>query len=152
MKKWILMIVFLLSTSFPTVLQAAEKKSCDVIEKVFKDAKVEGENGICTVEIVRTNLNVTHMGMKLSPETMELVFHFALENVGNETAVMGELALLEDEVNPVIDQLREGNLEVSAIHNHMIHENPRIFYVHFQGIGDLTLQAEIIKKAINNTK
>lgn len=152
MKKLILFIgTIFITLSFPAVMNAARQDNCDTLEKIF-NTEVESEDGICSVEIVREKLELTHMGKKLSPKTMEVVFHFSFENVGNQTAVMGELALLEDEVNPVIDVLRKGNLEVSALHNHMIGEKPRILYVHFQGIGDLTQQANTIKKAIDITK
>lgn len=151
MKKLVLCIAFYITISFPTVISAQGKDNCEALQNIF-DAEVESKNGICAVEIVREELELTHMGKKLSPKTMELVFHFAFEKAdNNQTAVMGELALLEEEVNPVIDELRKGHIEVSALHNHMIHERPRILYVHFQGIGDLTQQAETIKKAIAKT-
>ncbi|WP_373233356.1 DUF1259 domain-containing protein [Cohnella sp.] len=103
------------------------------------------------MEIVRENLEVTYMGNKLSPEMMELVFIATFERVDKHTAVMGELALLDEEVNPVIDGLRQGGLDVSALHNHMIGEKPRILYVHFQGMGDVSQLAQTIKGAIEKT-
>jgi hypothetical protein len=153
MKKFILLVlIFLAFVVFPGGTFAANQKlECDSLEKLF-NTDVEEKDGICAVEITRHDLDVTHMGKKLSPDTMELVFHFAFEKVNNQTAVMGELALLEEEVNPVIHELQKGKLEVSALHNHMIHERPRIMYVHFQGIGDMQQQANTIKKAIEQTK
>lgn len=150
MKHATMVLALLFSFLFPATMQAQTKPDCSELEKIFK-TDVEEEDGICSVEIVRKSISPTHMGKKLSPETMELVFHFAFEQVDKQTAVMGELALLEEEVNPVIDQLRAGGLEVSALHNHMIFEKPRIMYVHFQGIGDMTQQAKTIKNAIDKT-
>lgn len=74
------------------------------------------------------------------------------EKVGNQTIVMGEFALLEDEVNPVISELRKGKIEVSTLHNHMLGENPRIHYVHFQGTGKLDQLAQTVETAIKTTK
>lgn len=150
MKKWFVSIAFFMAISFPTVISAEGQTDCATLQNVF-GTEVKSENGRCSVEMVREELQLTHMGEKLSPQTMEVVFHFTFEQVNHGTAVMGELALLEEEVNPVIDALRNGNLEVSALHNHMIHEQPRIMYIHFQGIGDLTKRAKTIKNAIEKT-
>ncbi|MEH7886565.1 DUF1259 domain-containing protein [Bacillus sp. JJ1609] len=100
---------------------------------------------------MRKSPNVTHIGNKLSPETMELVFNLVFEKVNNKTAVIGEFALLQEEVNPVIGELRKGNIDISALHNHMFFEEPRIMYLHFQGTGNMTQQAEAIKNAIAKT-
>lgn len=152
MKKWLLLVAVCLMFLGPanSGIAQQQKVDCKLLENYFS-SHVDEEDGICSVEIVRRDLNVMHMGKKMSPETMELVFHFSFENIGDQTAVMGELALQEKEINPVIDQLRKGNLEVSALHNHMIYERPRIMYVHFQGLGDIKQQAAAIKKAIEQT-
>lgn len=152
MLKKLILTTLLLAFGIPGSIQAQTEMDCKKLDSIFGKNAVQAENGICAVEILRSELNLTHMGKKLSPETMEVVFHFAFEKVDNETAVMGEMALLEDEVNPVIDELRKGSLEVSALHNHMIHEQPRIMYVHFQGIGDMKEQANAIQSAIEKTK
>lgn len=150
MKKLIMAAALFFTMLIPEVTNAQGQADCEALKKIL-NTHVESENGICKVEIVRENLKVTHMGKKMSPETMELVFHFGFEKTDSGTAVMGELALLQEEVNPVIDELRKGNLEVSALHNHMLHEEPRIMYVHFQGIGDISQQAKTIKNAIDKT-
>lgn len=134
----------------PVGADAAGQADCDALKNIFQ-TDVESAEGICKVEIVRKNPDVTHIGKKLSHETMELVFHMAFEEVDGKTAVIGELALLQEEVNPVIDELRKGNIDISALHNHMLYEEPRIMYLHFQGTGDLTKQANAIKKAIDKT-
>jgi hypothetical protein len=149
--KRLLMVSTLVFALFLTgAVQAQGNADCEKLGKIF-NTSVETEKGVCKVEIIRENINPTHMGKKLSPETMELVFHFGFEKVDGQVAVMGELALLQEEVNPVLDELRKGKLEVTAVHNHMLHEEPRIMYVHFQGIGDMEQQAKTIKAAIDKT-
>ncbi|PLR92565.1 DUF1259 domain-containing protein [Bacillus sp. T33-2] len=152
MKKIMIIGILIVGFAFPPKgTLANQETNCKVLEQIFA-TDVEAENGVCKLEITRENLHVTHMGKKLSPETMELVFHISFENVDGQTAVIGEMALLENEINPVIDEFRKGNIDVSAIHNHMIHEQPRIMYLHFQGTGDLTQQAHTIKNAIGKTR
>lgn len=150
MRKIFWILSFLLVISFPGLIQAQIQPECASLQEIF-NAPVEGNGNICKVEIAREGLEVTHMGKILSPETMGLAFHFSFEKVDTETVVIGEMALLEDEVNEVVDELRKGNIEVSAIHNHMIHEQPRIMYLHLQGSGDLSKQANTIKNAIEKT-
>lgn len=151
MLKRLMVSILLIGLALPMPHSFAKKEaSCKDLEKMF-GTEVEVEDGVCKLEITRKDLKVVHMGKKLSPETMELVFHIAFEQVDGQTAVMGEMALLEEEVNPVIDAFRKGNIEVSAVHNHMIHERPRVMYLHFQGIGDMKQQANVVKNAIEQT-
>ena len=50
--------------------------------------------------------------------------------------VMGDLVLLESEINPVMAKLIEGGLEITAVHNHLLRANPATFYMHVGGHGD----------------
>src|SRR5438552_1543602 len=63
---------------------------------------------------------------------------------GGMDVMMGDLVLLEDEVNPVMSALLDNGLEVTAIHNHFFFESPRIFYMHVHGHGKA---ADLAKKA-----
>src|SRR5262245_15393052 len=50
--------------------------------------------------------------------------------------VMGDLVLLESEINPVMAKLIEGGIEITAVHNHLLRANPATFYMHVGGRGD----------------
>jgi hypothetical protein len=67
---------------------------------------------------------------------------------GNEV-MMGDLVLLEDEVNPVMSALLENGLEVTALHNHFFFESPRIFYMHVHGHGKAADLARMAKPALD---
>ena len=58
---------------------------------------------------------------------------------GQHEVMMGDLALLEDEVNPVMSALLDNGLDVTALHNHFFFESPRIFYMHVHGHGRLAI-------------
>jgi hypothetical protein len=150
--KKLILTTLLLAFGIPGSIQAQTEMDCKKLDSIFGKNAVQAENGICAVEILRSELNLTHMGKKMSAESMDVAFHASFEKVDTGTAVMGEFALLEDEVNPVIDELRKGGLEISALHNHMLYERPRIMFVHYQGIGDMTEQANTIKSAIEKTR
>src|SRR3954454_5161235 len=63
--------------------------------------------------------------------------------------MMGDLVLLEDEVNPVMSALLDNGLEVTAIHNHFFFESPRIFYMHVHGHGRAADLAKAAKPAVD---
>ncbi len=65
---------------------------------------------------------------------------------------MGDLVLAEDEINPVISRLQEGGIEQTAIHHHLLHESPRVYYMHVHGHGDPVKLAETIHAALALTK
>ena len=66
--------------------------------------------------------------------------------------VMGDLVLLQTEVNPVMAKLLEGGLEVTALHNHLLRAEPLTFYMHVGGHGDPVKMAETIRNALAVSK
>jgi hypothetical protein len=62
---------------------------------------------------------------------------------------MGDLVLLEDEVNPVMSALLDNGLEVTAVHNHFFFESPRMFYMHVHGHGKAADLAKMAKPAVD---
>ncbi len=66
-------------------------------------------------------------------------------------AVAGDFAMLENEVADVIKALIENDFEVVAVHNHMIHEEPRIFFLHYWGVGPAEKLANGLKSALSKT-
>jgi hypothetical protein len=64
-----------------------------------------------------------------------------------EATVVGDTCLLGEEVNPVIDALRAGAIEVVAVHNHMLGGDPNFIFVHFQGRGESASLAKTIRSA-----
>ncbi|MDR9857916.1 DUF1259 domain-containing protein [Paenibacillus sp. VCA1] len=151
MKKivWFMAVSFLLLVPSGAVL-GAETQDCQVFNKVF-NTELKHENGVCKLGITRKNIKVSNLGVPLSPEEIEFSFGANFEKVGDKTAVIGEFALLGNEVNPVIDALRKGNINISALHNHLIGEEPRILFLHFQALGDAESLARTVKEAINAT-
>jgi hypothetical protein len=71
---------------------------------------------------------------------------------GSSAVTYGDLVVLEDEVNPVIRKLEERGLELSALHNHLLHETPRIMFIHFVGRGDEVELAKGVREALALTK
>jgi hypothetical protein len=66
--------------------------------------------------------------------------------------IMGDLVLLESEINPVMAKLIEGGLEITAVHNHLLRANPATFYMHVGGHGDPAKMAGVIREALAASK
>src|SRR5256885_3717951 len=71
------------------------------------------------------------------------------KGTGGNDVMMGDLGLLEDEVNPVMSALLNNGLEVTALHNHFFFESPRIFYMHVHGHGKAADLARMAKPALD---
>jgi hypothetical protein len=66
-------------------------------------------------------------------------------------AVTGDFVLVASEVNPVIRALRAHGIEVTALHNHMLNEEPRLFFMHFWANGDAQALAAGLGAALKQT-
>jgi len=99
----------------------------------------------------RTDLQVTLDGVTIRP-TLALGGWIALQPMGNTVMAMGDLVLLQSEVNPVMAKLLEGGLEVTAVHNHLLRAEPLTFYMHVGGHGDPIKVAETIRDALAASK
>lgn len=65
------------------------------------------------------------------------------------SVMMGDLVLLQEEVNPVMSPLLENGLEVTALHNHFFWDSPRVFYMHVHGMGTAAELARKVKPALD---
>jgi len=75
----------------------------------------------------------------------------AFQGTPDHAAVAGDFTMLEDEVAPVIKALVENGIEVVAVHNHMVHEQPRIFFLHYWGVGSAEELAKGLRHALDQT-
>ena len=75
----------------------------------------------------------------------------AFQGTPDHAAVAGDFTMLEEEVTPVIKALVENGIEVVAVHNHMVHEQPRIFFLHYWGVGNAEQLAKGLRAALDQT-
>jgi hypothetical protein len=99
----------------------------------------------------RTDLNVTLDGVTIKP-SLALGGWVAFKPMGNQAMVMGDLVLLETEIEPVMAKLIEGGLDITAIHNHLLRASPATFYMHVGGHGDPAKMAAVIHDALAVSK
>ena len=71
----------------------------------------------------------------------------------NEKAhVAGDVVMSAKEVNPVIQAFRKGGIEIVAVHNHMLDEQPRVFFLHYWGTGPAEKLAQTVRAAFDEAK
>jgi biotin operon repressor len=70
---------------------------------------------------------------------------------GGKAAITGDFVITAEEVNPVIRALRDDGIEVTAIHSHMLNEQPRLFFVHFWANDDAQKLAKGLQAALEKT-
>jgi hypothetical protein len=113
------------------------------------DKKGDYKANVLKVNIPRNDLTVTVDGFS-TPTPFGFGGWLALtKGHGGMDVMMGDLVLLEDEVNPVMSALLDAGLEVTALHNHFFWEQPRIFYMHVMGHGKPAELAQKVKPAVD---
>ena len=130
---------------------AAQTGSLDktAIDRAFgRSGQAFGD--VYKVAFPRTDLRVTLDGLAVRPG-LALTGWAAFEAVGTESVVHGDLALTEAELNPVVARLRAEGIEVTAIHNHLLRESPKVMYVHFWGRGSAADLATSLNAALGLT-
>src|SRR5215204_915377 len=113
---------------------AAEIDWKKVDEAIGKTAPAQA-GGIHRYGIPRTDLQVTVDGVAIKP-AFALGGWAAFMPAHDGAIVMGDLVLLESEINPVMAKLLEGGLQITAVHNHLLRAQPATFYMHILGHGD----------------
>lgn len=107
-------------------------------------------NGILQVSVARAE-KITENGMELLP-AMGVTTAFNFQATGDgKAAITGDFVLIGREVNPVAKALREHGIQVTAVHNHALADNPRLFYMHFWANDDAVKLATGLKAALELT-
>src|SRR5215469_7030498 len=99
----------------------------------------------------RTDLNVTLDGVTIKP-ALALGGWVAFKPMNGDAMVMGDLVLLETEINPVITTLIENGIGITALHNHLLRANPATFYLHIGGMGNPVKLATALRTALAQSK
>lgn len=152
-----LLIVLLLSSV--TALAQAHKAAKAPATADWKDvdaamgrAGQDQPDGTHKYALPRKDMNVTVNGVQIKAGlALGSWVAFKSTSQGN-SMVMGDLVLAEDEVAPVMAELQSGGIEITALHNHLIGESPRVMYMHIHGMGNAANLGKAIHQALAKTK
>lgn len=112
--------------------------------------KGELAKGVYKYTIGRPDIQLVEHGIPVS-SFMGFNTWAAWQGTPEKAAVCGDFTMLEKEVALVIKALVENGIEVVAVHNHMVHEEPKVFFLHYWGIGNAEQLAKGLKTALNET-
>lgn len=142
-------ILFLIVAVPAFVFCNAQQIDSNALNNVFgKQGTVTGN--VYKISYPRSDLKVKVNGFAVAPG-LALGTWVGIIQMGNQAMMMGDLVLLDSEVPKVIKKLVEENLQVTAIHNHLIDETPAIKYVHYHGEADPVTLAKEIKAVLEVT-
>jgi len=110
--------------------------------------KVNG--GVLQIGVPRAEM-ITDSGMSV-PSSMGVATALNFQPTGNgKAAITGDFVLLNKEVNPVMKTLRQNGIAVTAVHSHMLMEEPRLFFMHFWANDDAIKLAKGLRAALDQT-
>lgn len=150
MRPALLFVVSILAACLNTAARSQEIDWQKVDEAIGKKAAVVSGD-VHRYGFPRTDLSVTLDGVAIKP-ALALGGWVVFKPAHGGAMAMGDLVLLESEINPVMLKLIEGGLEISAVHNHVLRANPATFYMHVGGHGDPVKMAAVIRDALSVSK
>lgn len=133
----------------PTSVSAQNIDQAKLEEALGRPVQKLGE--VYKVGFPRTDLHVTVSGVAIRPG-LALGAWAAFAGSDDHATVMGDLVLLEGELGPVMQKLRESGFEITAVHNHLLHETPRVMYMHYMGHGPAAGLAKSLVAALALSK
>ena len=132
------------------VLAGAADPDWKAVEQALGKSGQLQTGDVFRIGMPRTDLTVTVKGVPVKAP-FALGSYAAFKQIGNQTMVMGDLVLLDQEVPPVMAGLFAGGLEVTAVHNHLNEISPHVMYMHYEGHGDAVQLATALRQALSAT-
>src|SRR5258706_875556 len=155
--KWIarLLHAFLLCAAFwfaPVVSAADAALDTGRIEQLTGlKGTLNQQEGVFKVNFPRKDFHSAVGGNRLIPD-QGLTAWAAFTRAGDHTMVMGDIVLLENEVNPVMSAALDNGLEGTALHNQFLWDSPKVMFMHIGGMGDESGLAEAVGKVFATLK
>jgi len=138
-------------TPFETPTGASQQPKMDLdaasIDKIM-GAKGKANGGVLSYGIPRAD-KISEEGMPVPPPMGSAIGINFQPTGGGKAAITGDFVLTATEVNPVAKALRDNGIEVTAIHNHMLGEQPRLFFMHFWANDDAETLAKGLRAALD---
>jgi biotin operon repressor len=135
----------------PSIAATAQTEWMSRVGDALGKTGSEMPGGVYRVGLPRTDLKVTLDGVELKAG-FALGSWLAFQKMGDDAMVMGDLVLTSEEVNPVMKKLEEGGIEITALHNHLLRNQPFTMYMHVLGRGDPVKLAATLHGALAMSK
>jgi Domain of Unknown Function (DUF1259) len=133
----------------PVMLAAQGLDTAKIDEAMGRSGQKTGD--VYRLGFPRTDLHVSIAGVDIKPG-LALGSWAAFAGNDNDAMVMGDLVLLENELTPVMKKLRAAEFDITAVHNHVLSEVPRVIYMHYMGHGKAVELAKSLHAALAESK
>lgn len=136
--------------SLPADAQVSNKAlpfNTDAVTKALGRSGKVMPGGVYRVALPRTDLHVTLHGIPLAP-AFALGGYAVYKAEPNGTLVLGDLPLLQSELAPVEKSLTKNGFHITALHNHLVDETPRIMFLHYMKLGDAAEESTGLRRAL----
>ncbi len=141
-----LMFAAFMYTSLATDLNTAR-----IDELTGLKGKMNEKEGVYKVTFPRGDVKVTVAGWQIPP-FMGLGTWAAFQGTNDKAMMMGDTVLFEDEVNDALSAALDNGLQVTALHNHFLFDQPKVYFMHISGEGSADKLAAAVKKVYDTTK
>jgi hypothetical protein len=135
--------------SCPVMLTAQELNTAKIDEALGRSGQKMGD--VYRLGFPRTDLHVSVAAVDIKAG-LALGSWAAFAGNDTEAMVMGDLVLLENELTPVMKKLCAAGFEITAVHNHLLNETPRVIYVHYMGHGKAGELAKSLRAGLAESK
>jgi hypothetical protein len=142
--RWVVLLLWIGVSASVRAQVAGHGLDTAAIEKLTgAKGTLDPQEGVFKVTVARTDLTVTAAGVRITPP-MGLTSWAAFKRAGEQVVMMGDLVLLEDQVNPVMSAALDQGLEVTALHNHFFWDAPKVMFMHVAGHGEADALADAV--------
>jgi len=143
------LLILILALALPVAIPAQSLDTTKIDEALGRAGQKIGN--VYKAGFPRIDLHVSVHGLAIKPG-LALGSWAAFTGTDENAMVMGDLVLLEGELNPVLEKLRAAGFEITAVHNHLIDETPPVIYMHYMGHGRASELAASLRKALASSK
>src|SRR5437879_3885445 len=130
---------------------AADLNTARIDELTGLKGKMNEKEGVYKVTFPRGDVKVTVTGWEMPP-FMGLGTWAAFQGSDDKAMMMGDTVLFEDEVNDALSAALDNGLQVTALHNHFLFDQPKVYFMHIGGEGSLETLATGVRKALDKVK
>jgi len=137
-----------------SVLFAADRKldTARIDQVTGLKGKMNEQEGTFKISVPRDDIKVTVDNWQMPPFMGLTSWAAFTSGKDKKSVVMGDLVLLQDEVNPVMSAALENGLAVTALHNHFFYDTPKVYFMHIGGEGEPEKLASGVKAALDTVK
>ena len=114
--------------------------------------KLNEQEGVYKVSSPRTDIKIAVDKWEMPPFMGLTSWAAFMPGMKDGAMVMGDLVLMQDEVNPVMSSALDNGLQVTALHNHFFFDDPKVYFMHIGGEGDTATLAKGVRAALDTVR